>query len=547
LRSGRKRSGRAEPFEHEHRLQARGWQDRLGAHQVSPIIEGGRASGFTGLIEDITTRKDAERELHESNQRLELALWASNIGLWSWDVKSDHAHFAPEWKRMLGYEPHELPDERATWESRLHPDERAAVLENLQSFLRTPAQTLEGQFRLRHRDGRHLWILARAKCEVDVDGKPVRIFGAHVDITAQRHAERAARHSEQLLELVVNALPHPMWIKDENFRWAMVNRAFADLHGRTPDSFVGKDDYEVFPAGAALAREQDQLVFDSGASMSFEDPLDVPGTSRRWFIKSKTPVTLERKRYLVGMAIDISERRAAELAVERSREFLNQVMEAIPHSVFVKDRNHRWVMVNRAFEQLHRHSRDELLGKSDYDVFDPEMAKRAWAHDERTFSETEPVVLDELVHFRGGYSAWLNKTKVAFKLSDGSEYLVGINQDITRQREAAQAIERNRQFLDDLINALPAPIFVKDAQHRWVHVNDEFCRMFGASRGNLLGKDDSSMLSAWTAAERFREDDEVLSTDRPLVREQMQAFPTAASVGASSRRRRCASQTARAA
>src|SRR5262249_51466470 len=156
-------------------------------------------------------------------------------------------------------------------------------LEHLHTFLRTPTQTLEGPFRLRHRDGHYLWVLARAKCELDTDGKPVRIFGAHVDITAQRDAEHAARRSQQLLQLVVNALPQPLWIKDEKFRWAMVNRAFADLHGRTPESFVGKDDYEIFPAAAALAREQDEQVFASGASRSFEDPLAIPGSPERWF------------------------------------------------------------------------------------------------------------------------------------------------------------------------------------------------------------------------------------------------------------------------
>jgi PAS domain S-box-containing protein len=638
---------RAAAFEHEHRLVHASGKTVWVRIKVSPIIEDGQSQGFTGLIEDITVRKNAERELRESQQRLELALWASNIGLWSWDVASNRAHFAPEWKRMLGYEPHELPDEFATWESRLHPDERAVVLENLRSFLRTPTQTLEGPFRLRHRDGRYIWALARAKCEVDADGKPVRVFGAHVDITAQRDAEYAARRSQQLLELVVNALPQPFWIKDEKFRWAMVNRAFADLHGRTPESFVGKDDYEIFPAAAALAREQDEQVFASGVSLSFEDPLAIPGSPERWFIKSKTPVTLDRQRYLVGMAVDISERKAAEMAAERNRQFLDDLINALPAPIFVKDAQHRWVHVNDEFCRLFGATREHLLGKDDAQMLSAEVAAERFREDDEVLANGKAITRETLQVFPDGAARWGVKTKTPVLFADGSRGVVGmfvdtharkqaeiqiadarqfldtlinavphpifvkdrsyrfvlvndaccafigrsreqllgyddyafapraeadvfrekdrlvfeagqpnVNEehltdqngrhhvivtrkglfrdsqgrsllvgsltDITELREATLEAERSRNFLDNLINALPTSIFVKDEQHRWVHVNDTFCRIYGTSREQLLGKDDSSLMDSETAAERFREDDQVLAAGLPVVTEQWQ-------------------------
>ena len=101
----------------------------------------------------------------------------------------------------------------------------------------------------------------------------------------------------------------------------------------------------------------------------------------------------------------------------------------------------------------------------------------------------------------------------------------GLIEDITERHLAAQTLARNHAFLDDLINALPAPIFVKDTQHRWVHVNDEFCRLFGTGRAQLIGRNDADMLSAEVAAQRFREDDDVLESGAPLIVEVPQAFP----------------------
>ncbi|MEO8628055.1 MAG: PAS domain S-box protein, partial [Betaproteobacteria bacterium] len=598
-----------------------------------------------------STRRQTERELRESQERLRIALWASNVGLWVWDPIADEAFYTPEWKRQIGYEDDEIANRPSSWEEHLHPEDRPAIQARIATLLADARIPFELEFRMRHKNGSYRWILARAKAERDDAGVVRRVTGAHIDITDRKESELAAQHSRQFLDLVINAIPQPFWVKDGEHRWLMVNQAFAKAHGESPSYYVGKSDAEVFPNRAVQVRAGDDALFAAGGSLLVEECVEAPGEPPRWNIQSETSVRLDGgARYLVGITVDISQQKQAEVEAERARKFLDALMNALPHAVFVKDAQHRWVMFNDAFARMLGKRRDELLLKSDPDVHDAEYAARAWAHDDWAMRADGPVVVQEPVTFPDGRTGWYNKSKVAVELSkderyvvgltvdvtalkhaqieaersraflqavietmpqgvfvkdeagrwlmaneacatllgmprealigkrpeevlpadlaaeiagrdrqvatterstnfepapcmldgrevwvlqtispvrmgDGTRYLVGVSTDVSELKRGTRTAELNRQFLDNLINALPAPIFVKDEQHRWLHVNDEYCRMFGARREDLLGKDDFAMLDPASARERFREDDDAFRAGVRVVTEQLQTFP----------------------
>ena len=118
-------------------------------------------------------------------QRLELALNGSDLGLWDWDLVTNQVFYSERWLTMLGYQKGELPDDFSTWVGLVHPEDLNRAQAAVQSHLEGSTGLYESEFRMRHKRGDWLCILARGNvAERDSAGQPTRIVGTHLDVTA---------------------------------------------------------------------------------------------------------------------------------------------------------------------------------------------------------------------------------------------------------------------------------------------------------------------------------------------------------------------------
>jgi PAS domain S-box-containing protein len=155
------------------------------------------------VLSDISARKQVEASLRESDERLHAAVKASGVGLWDWDLNTNRVHYSAEWKRQLGHAEHEITDDFAEWESRVHPDDLAPALARVHQHLAQPRGVHEVECRMRHKDGSWRWIYARGESFRDAAGQPVRMLGCHIDITERKRAEAELdRHRHHLEDLV---------------------------------------------------------------------------------------------------------------------------------------------------------------------------------------------------------------------------------------------------------------------------------------------------------------------------------------------------------
>jgi PAS domain S-box-containing protein len=190
------------PYDVEYRIKCKDgsyrWFRARGRALRGPAA---KAYRMAGSISDVTDQKEAVRALAESEERFKLAVLGTNDGIWDWNVRSGAVYFSPRWKKMIGYEDHELPDHFAAFKEHLHPEDHDKVMQQVKDYLERRLDHYSVEFRLRHKDGSYRWILARGIALWDESGTAYRMSGSHTDITEQKESIAAlARSEEQLLE-----------------------------------------------------------------------------------------------------------------------------------------------------------------------------------------------------------------------------------------------------------------------------------------------------------------------------------------------------------
>ena len=152
---------------------------------------GGPVVRIVGTHFDLTERKRAESALRESEERLTLAFAGAQEGIYDWNLETGAVVYSPHWKRMLGYEDHEIEPHVSAFERLIHPDDlnRATHVNTSVSQGEMP---YEMEFRLRHKNGHYIHVLSRGfPVRREPNGPVVRIVGTHFDLTERKQAEEA--------------------------------------------------------------------------------------------------------------------------------------------------------------------------------------------------------------------------------------------------------------------------------------------------------------------------------------------------------------------
>lgn len=150
-------------------------------------------------LEAQVSRKWAEEELRESQERYALAARGSNDGIWDWDLKSGKIYYSSRWISVLGYEAHEIGDQAKEWLDRVHPDDGSRLASDLLAHREGITDHFHSEHRLRHKDGTFRWVLTRGMASRDREGRAVRMAGSLTDITEGKVADALTGLPNRLL------------------------------------------------------------------------------------------------------------------------------------------------------------------------------------------------------------------------------------------------------------------------------------------------------------------------------------------------------------
>ncbi|HEY9217350.1 MAG TPA: PAS domain S-box protein [Phenylobacterium sp.] len=178
----------------------------LGTFSPLPVAGGGPPN-IAFVVIDITERRQAQEEAERQRERLSLAIDATGLGLWEYDLARDRVDWDARTRELFGV-PDDLPIDYATYAAHVHPDDFPAMREAYQQALNSPP---DGRYVVRHRttarDGTLRWVRGAARVVFDEAGKPLRVLGTTQDITEQvRSTERQELLVAELNHRVKNTL-----------------------------------------------------------------------------------------------------------------------------------------------------------------------------------------------------------------------------------------------------------------------------------------------------------------------------------------------------
>jgi diguanylate cyclase (GGDEF)-like protein/PAS domain S-box-containing protein len=177
------------------------WVRAIGAASFAD----GRPGRLSGAIQDITARVEKQLALQVAHERVAMATESSGIGVWDWDLVSDHRVWSPQMHRLYGSVPNDAPVSFDAWRARLHPDDRETTARAMLDAIAT-ASHYDAEFRVIHDDGSVHHLRGMARVTRDEAGRAIRMIGVSWDIT-ERHrmaADLAAQH--ELLRVTLRSI-----------------------------------------------------------------------------------------------------------------------------------------------------------------------------------------------------------------------------------------------------------------------------------------------------------------------------------------------------
>lgn len=275
--------------------------------------------GMIGYSMDITSRKQVEAALRQMNERFRLATLAIDGIVFEWNMQTGEVYRSEGLYQLIGVRVEDAAPTREWWLERIHPDDFARMESGMQS-LESLGDRYEGEYRIRHADGRWIDVWERGCLRRDRSGQIVGILGFTTDITNRKQAEITLRQSEQRYRYLTESIPQLVWtanawgaLLDLNQRWLdFTGLTLAQAQTQGWEAIAHPEDLPILSANWAAA-QTDGTCYQAEGRIRRADGV------YRWHLHQAIALKDERNQIVkwFGTATDIEDQKQLEQQRDR--------------------------------------------------------------------------------------------------------------------------------------------------------------------------------------------------------------------------------------
>ncbi len=433
--------------------------------------------------------------LKKSERRLSDIMYSMADWVWEVDEKGIYTYSSKRGSDLLGVSREEIIGKTMFDFVPSDEVERASVI--FSEIMSSKAAIKDFESWNIGKNGERICLLTNGVPIIDEEGNFKGYRGIAKDITERKCAEAALKESEEKFRSVTQSANDAIITSDSSGIITDWNDAAEKIFGYTEFEITGKNLSIILPLrfhqlyleyiGENLKNKEFETLFKtfeiSGLRKNKEEfPLEL--SLAQWETDSG--------RYFTGIIRDITRRKRAEEEIKQASNFLDSIIENIPHMIFIKDaKNLRFVRFNKAAENLLGIVKDDILGKNDFDLFPNKQAEVIVAKDREVLDKREMMVIKaESLPTRHDGIRILHTKKVPILDEQGvPKYLLGISEDITEQKMSEQALKISEEKYRTMVNNSPDGILLVNMNGIITEASGIGLELLGAdNKEDLVGK-----------------------------------------------------------
>ena len=476
--------------------------EKCGASEIIDVVNNHefaliKRNGVLEIIESAVNKK-TQAALRENEEKFRLVAdctydWENWIG-----PDGNYIYVSPSCERITGYRVEDFMKNPRLALNIVHPEDRAAFENHKISHSNKEVGLGQIDFRIVTANGETKWISHVCQPVFGKGGEWLGRRGSNRDITSRKQTEEALRKSEEKFALIATSTPDHILMQDKNLRYTMV---LNPQLGLTEKDMIGKTDFDFLSkTDAENITQIKKRVMETGAPEHVSIPLTSLQGDIQYFEGSYIPRRdqLGQTDGIIGYFRNVTEQKKLQNLLQTKSKEQEAILDSAPTMIFYKDKKNRFLRVNKAFGISMGLSKEQLEGKSLFDIYPKEQANAFWKVDLSVIKsgKAKHGIIESMNTTQG--TRIVQTDKIPYLDEQGNVIgVIGFAVDITKRKKSEKALreseERYRTLFDAMTESYALNEIVLDKNgaaidYRFIDVNPSFEKFIGLAREEMVDK-----------------------------------------------------------